>query len=286
MVRKSLNVWSVPGGLDGSLDAIAFLHQAAEMGFEAVEYGVGDPGTTLPLDVTEARCQELVAEAARLGLTIPSLASGLYWARSIGDTDPAIRAQAVSDLKRMLQIAHWLGAKTLLVVPGAVDVFFLPDRPVQPYDQVMDNIRAGFAAVLPEAERLQVRMGIENVWNKIFLSPIELRDFIDSFGSPWLGAYVDVGNMMPWGYPEQWLRILGHRVVGVHFKDYLRAAGGVHGFVDLLQGDVNWPEVMKALSEIGYDGPAPCEMIPPYAHHGHVRAINSSRAMDAILGRS
>ncbi len=115
---------------------------------------------------------------------------------------------------------------------------------------------------------------------------MELAAFIDSFESEWLGAYVDVANILPYGFPEQWLRILGPRVVGVHFKDFRRAVGTVEGFVDLLEGDVNWPEVMLALDEIQYAGPIAAEMIPLYRHHPLVRVANTSRAMDAILGRN
>jgi hexulose-6-phosphate isomerase len=88
---------------------------------------------------------------------------------------------------------------------------------------------------------------------------------------------------LPFGHAEDWLRHLGHRVVGVHFKDYRRSVGGIDGFVDLLEGDVNWPEVMKALREIGYGGPVTAEMIPPYRYAPEVRCANASRAMDAIL---
>ena len=108
--------------------------------------------------------------------------------------------------------------------------------------------------------------------------------FIDQFESPWIGAYVDVGNMLAYGYPEQWLRMLGKRVVGIHFKDFRKAVGTIDGFVDLLEGDVNWPEVMKAHRQVWRHGRIPAEMIPGYRHHPMVRIANTSRAMDAILG--
>ncbi len=203
----------------------------------------------------------------------------------MGDADPASRAQAVDDLRRMVRIAARLGAKTLLTIPGAVEVFFLPDRPIQPYDEVMRNAREGLRQVLPDAERHQVKLGIENVWNKILLSPEEMAAFIDSFGSPWIGAYLDVANVLPFGFPEQWLRMLRHRVVGVHFKDFRKSVGTADGFVDLLEGDVNWAEVMAALGEIGYAGSVAAEMIPGYRQHPIVRVANASHAMDAILGR-
>jgi hexulose-6-phosphate isomerase len=126
-------------------------------------------------------------------------------------------------------------------------------------------------------------MGIENVWNKFLLSPQETAAFIDQFNSQYIGAYVDVANLMRVGHPQDWLRHLGHRVVGIHFKDYRVSVGTIDGFVDLLEGDVNWPEVMSAIREIGYDGPIPCEMIPQYRHCPEVRIANASNAMDAIL---
>ena len=186
----------------------------------------------------------------------------------------------------MTYITAWLGARTLLTIPGAVDIFFKPDAPVLSYDIVWERTTEGLRRVLPLAETLGVSLGIENVWNKFLLSPLEMARFIDSFDSPAIGAYVDVANILPYGYPQQWLKILGRRVVGIHFKDFRRAVGTIEGFVDLLEGDVDWPEVMAAIMEIGYDGPLVAEMIPLYKHYPEVRVANTSRAMDAIMERA
>ncbi len=282
---KGLNAWSLPGGLEGTLapeDAIA---KAKTHGFEALELCVASEGA-LGLETTEARCREIVEVAADAGVALPSVASGTYWGRSIGDPDPATSAAALEDLRRLVRIAGWLGAKTLLTIPGAVDVFFAPDRPVQPYEAVHANALKGLQAVAPEAEDAGVRLGVENVWNRFLMSPLEMRGLIDEVGSPAVGAYLDVANVLPFGYPDQWLRVLGPRIVGVHFKDFRRAVGTAEGFVDLLEGDVDWPAVMAAIEAIGYDGPVVAEMIPLYRHHPEVRVANASRAMDAILGRA
>jgi hexulose-6-phosphate isomerase len=183
----------------------------------------------------------------------------------------------------MLRIAGWLGCKTLLTIPGSVDVFFLPDRAPLDYDHVWRHAAHGIETLLPLAKECNVRIGIENVWNKFLLSPSEMAAFIDRFDSPFVGAYVDVANLMRTGYPEDWLRHLGKRVVGIHFKDYRVSVGTIEGFVDLLEGDVNWPEVMAAIKEINYDGPIAAEMIPLYRHFPEVRLANTSNAMDAIL---
>jgi L-ribulose-5-phosphate 3-epimerase len=285
MNLKSINYWSIPGGLEGTAATSDFLRAAAESSFDAVEICIGEPGSAFGLDATEQLCRSVVAEAEGLGIKIPSVASGLYWSRSLGDSDATARSRALDDLKKMLRIASWLGAKTLLTIPGSVDIFFQPNRPAQPYQEVWDNASEGLLNALEAAESHGVKIGIENVWNKFLVSPLEMARFIDQFQSPWIGAYVDVANLAPWGYAEDWLRQLGNRVVGVHFKDFRRSVGSIDGFVDLLEGDTDWPAVMAAIRDIGYPGPLVAEMIPCYQHHPMVRIANASRAMDAILGR-
>ena len=282
---KSLNYWSAPGGLGGAVPIASFLALAKKHRFDAVELCIFEEGV-IHLGTTEAECREIVRQVADHGLSVPTCASGIYWSRALGDEDAAARSRAVEDLRAMVRITSWLGAKTLLTIPGAVSVFFLPDRHKQRYDEVLARASEGLRQVLPEAEAAGVRLGLENVWNRLLLSPTELAGFIDGFGSPALGAYVDVANLLPYGYPEQWLRILEHRVAGVHFKDYRTAVGTAEGFVDLLEGDVDWPEVMKAIGEIGYTGPVVAEMIPEYKLYPEVRIANTSNAMDAILGRA
>jgi hexulose-6-phosphate isomerase len=282
MLLKSLNYWSAPGGLEGTLEVEAFLELAKRHGFPTVELAVGESGA-LGLEVTEDRCKEILSAADHIGVQVASVASGLYWSRSLGDGEGDSRLRAQDDLRKMLRITSWLGCDMLLTIPGSVDVFFLPDRPVQPFEEVWRNAAEGIRAVLPVAEECGVRMGIENVWNKFLLSPQEMALFIDQFNSPFIGAYVDVANLMRVGYPEDWLRHLGHRVVGIHFKDYRVSVGTIDGFVDLLEGDVNWPDVMAAIRDIGYSGPIPCEMIPLYKHCPEVRIANASNAMDAIF---
>ena len=281
---KSINYWSYPGGLDASLPIETFLQWAKEDGFEGVELAISDGGI-LSLEVTEKQCLEWAKMAADLGLKTLSVASGIYWSYSLASPQAIDRVKAKEALKRMIHISSWLGAKTLLTIPGAVDIFFMPNREVQSYDDVLNLALEGLHAVLPNAKDHEVRLGIENVWNRFLLSPTEMAEFIDAFDSPFIGAYLDVANVLPFGYPEQWLKILRNRIVGIHFKDYRRAVGTGEGFVDLLEGDVNWPEVMKAIDLIQYHGPVVAEMIPAYKHYPRVRVQNASHAMNAILKR-
>jgi hexulose-6-phosphate isomerase len=127
-----------------------------------------------------------------------------------------------------------------------------------------------------------VAIGIENVWNGFLLSPLEMRAFVDSFASPWVFAWYDVGNTLAFGRPEHWIRILDRRIRRLHVKDYRRAVGTAAGFVDLLAGDVEWPAVMAALRAIGYRGWCTAEL-GPYRHAPQVLIGNTARALAAIL---
>lgn len=279
---KAINYWSFPGGLEGKLSAKSAIDLALSNGFSAVELAV-NRDTELCLTTSQSELQDIRGYADSVGVGLHTVASGLYWGRAVGDVDPESRRGAVEDLRAMIQVTQWLGAKVLLTIPGAVDVFFLPDRAPQPYGEVMANAAAGLREILPFAEECGVKLGIENVWNKILMSPGEMGTFLDQFDSPWIGAYLDVGNVLPFGYPEDWIAYLGRRVVAVHVKDYRRNVGTAEGFVDLLEGDVNFPAVVAELRKIGYDGPLTAEMIPLYKRSPMVRVANTSRALDEIL---
>ena len=161
-----------------------------------------------------------------------------------------------------MQVTQWLGADAYLYVPGAVEVFFLSEAEVIPYDVCYQRASEAISQLVPTAEKLGVTIAVENVWNKFLLSPLEMRDFIDNFDSIQVGAYFDVGNVLLTGYPEQWIRILGSRIKRVHIKDFKRSIGTADGFVDLLEGDVDFVAVKKALAEINYDSYVTAEMIP------------------------
>ena len=280
MNLKGINYWSYPG--DPPLDE--FFAKAKRDGFESVEPAIGDEGE-LHLDVTQSFCEDAVAKAESHGLKIMTMASGIYWNYNLASPDEADRKRAVAALKKMVQITRWFGADTLLTIPGAVDVFFMPEKPVQQYDVVWKRAVEGLRQVLPVAADHRVSLGIENVWNKFLLSPMEMAHFIDSFESPWIGSYFDVGNIMPYGHPDQWIRILGDRVKAIHVKDFKRSVGTAEGFVDLCEGDVPWDAVMAAIKEIGYEGPLTAEMIPHYPSFPEVRCANTANALGAIIGR-
>lgn len=137
-------------------------------------------------------------------------------------------------VKKMLEFASYLDVDTILVIPGTVDVFFNPRVEVIPYDVAYERAFEVIKECIPVAEEYKVTIGLENVWNKFLLSPLEFRDFVDKFNSEYVGAYFDVGNVLLTGYPEHWIRILNKRIKKVHIKDFRTSVGNVNGFVDLL----------------------------------------------------
>jgi L-ribulose-5-phosphate 3-epimerase len=196
------------------------------------------------------------------------------------------RNGAARILRRQIETAARLATDTILVVPGAVGADFIPGAEEVPYDVAWQRSGELIGSALPLARKHGITIGIENVWNKFLLSPLEMKTFIDQFGDKHVGAYFDVGNALANGYPEHWIRILGKRVQRVPLKDYRRGVGSVDCFVDLLSGDVNWPEVVAALRETRYNGWCAAEMIPPvpfYKHSPETLIHNTARAIDSIL---
>ncbi len=281
---KAINTWSLPGEWSTASELPNTFKRVKALGFEALELAFDTEGP-ISFASTTADMTALRQAADAAGLKLVTLATGAFWSTNFGQDDPAKRAQAIKVTEKMLELGQALGVHTILVVPGAVDICFTPEEPVVSYDVVLQRAADALRALLPTCERTGVRIGIENVWNRVFLSPVEMRGFLDEIDSPYIGSYFDVGNVLLTGYPEQWIRILGKRIFAVHFKDYRRACGTLDGFVDLLEGDVNWPAVMAALGEIGYDGPLTAEMIPQYRCYPQARVENTSNAMDWILGR-
>ncbi len=284
MFKKGISYWSFAGGLEGTKPVAEAFNEAKALGYDSVEVCLSDTGD-VSLTTTEKSAREIIKAAQDAGVEISSVATGLFWGKSLSASDPAVRAAAMDIAKKLIDVASWLDAGAVLLIPGAVDIFFDPSAEVIDYDTVWKRSSDAVAALFPRAEAAKIEIGIENVWNKFLVGPVELKAFIDQFNSNYVGSYFDVGNAMLTGYPEQWIRSLGKRIKRVHFKDFRRAVGTGAGFVDLLSGDVNWPEVMKALSEVGYAGYLTAEMIPQYVHYPEVLLANTSNAMDAILQR-
>ncbi len=195
---------------------------------------------------------EVLKAREATGLAIPSVCGALHGKFPLSHPDPEVRAQGLEALKTTIEDAAAYGAETILLVPGRVS------QEVS-YDDCWHRSVAEIKKAIPLAEKHKVEIAIENVWNNFLLSPMEAAQYIDQFNSKYVTFYFDCGNILFLGWPEQWIRILGKRITKVHFKEYsLKLAdsqGKRAGFnVKLMEGDVNWPEVIKALDEVGYNG--------------------------------
>lgn len=221
--------------------------------------------------------REILAARDAENFPIPGVIDSVHWRLTLGDPDPQVRAQGVEGLKTALRDAHAYGASTVLLVPAVV-------RKEIPYDVAYARSQDEIRKALPLAEELGVKIAFENVWNQFLLSPVETARYIDEFDSPWVGAYFDVGNVVNFGFPEHWIRILGHRVIKLDIKEYSRAKrdkeGPFAGFnVELGEGDCDWPAVRAALAHIGYEGWASAEV----RGGDRTRLQQISTQMDQIL---
>ena len=276
---KGISYWAFPNGTKIK-DAIKL---AKNYGFESIEL-IFDPNSELGINTTKNQCEEIISISKNEGIKISSLCTGMYWDCSLSDPNPSIANQAIENTKKYLEVASWLEVDTILVVPGAVDVFFNPNFEPVDYEECYKNATKSIKNLIPFAEKAGVCMALENVWNKFLISPMEMKQFIDQFDSKFVGAYFDVGNCLLNGFPEHWIKCLNKRIKKVHFKDFKKVIGTAEGFVDLLEGDINWPNVIKALNEIGYNSYVTAEMFP-YKDNGMLMVKNTSNAMNDILGK-
>ena len=277
-MKKSISYWCFEGGLEATLPVADAMKQAKKAGFEAIEPCFGATGVLSPR-TTQKQCTQMLADAKQIGIEISSLCTGMYWDTSLTDDKKSVQKKAYDLTVSYIEHAKMLKLKHVLVVPGAVDVFFKPDFKKVQYDVVWKRSVAQLRKLAKVAAKNKVYICVENVWNKFLLSPVEMKMFLDQVGSPWVACYFDVGNIMLYGFPQHWIRYLGKRIKRIHFKDFKTSVGTVEGFCDLLKGDVPFGEIMKAFREVGYDGPCTAEMVPPTP--GVVQ--RTSRAMDKIF---
>lgn len=265
---KGINQWCYPDTTP--LEKVFEYSQRA--GFDAVELNLNpNGGIGLTMETTLSEAESIVALAERYDLKLRSLSTSLLWGTPLSDPDQATREKGQQVVKKQIELAEAMGVDTILVVPGVVN-------PRTTYEACYEHSQASIQAVLPLAEQVGVKIGVENVWNKFLLSPIEFVNYIDSFNSPSLGAYFDVGNVVRYGYPEHWIKSLGQRIFKVHVKDFSES----NMFVPLLAGDVNWKEVMAALQEIGYTDTVTAELTP-YKIGPEPLAHDTARQLDTIF---
>ena len=223
---------------------------AKDVGFEAVE-GQTEEDAAVEADMRKA--------SETTGLPIHSVMNMLHWQFPLSSSDPAAVEKSMKGMETSIRNAVAWGGTTVLLVPGVVN-------PLTRYEDAYKRSQTQIRKLIPLAEKNKIIIAVENVWNKFLLSPMEFAAYVDSFQSPWVKAYFDVGNILLYGYPQDWIRTLGkERIVKVHLKDFHNrrnqvVRANVPEFVNLRDGDMDWKEVHKAFADIGYRGYATVEL--------------------------
>jgi hexulose-6-phosphate isomerase len=228
------------GGVKGTV--VERFKAVREAGFDGIELN-------LPGDLTTD--QILEAKQAS-GLEIAGIICTPHWSFPLSSPDPAKRERTVNGLKLALKQGGEIGCTRVLLVPGTVE------KDVT-YEQCWTRAIEGIKRCIETAGQSKCAIAVENVWNRFITNPVEAARFIDEINSPWVGWHFDVGNCVTYGWPEHWVRTLGKRIYNLHIKEYSRKQrdqkGPGAGFgVELMEGDNDWPSVMTALDEIGYEG--------------------------------
>ena len=213
-----------------------------------------------------------IGDSAReKGVPIHSICYG-GWDCPLSDPNPETVAEGFRKLENALRTAKAVGADTVLLVPAVV-------TETVRYGEAWDRSHENIVKILPLAEELGIVIAVENVWNKFLLSPLEFARYVDEFNSPWIQAYFDVGNVILFGFSQDWIRTLGKRIRKIHLKDFKRQG---YAWVNLREGDVNWIEVRKALTEIGYTG----YLTPELAAGDEAYLTDLAGRIDAILAEA
>ncbi len=216
---------------------------AKDVGFEVVQ-----ANTTA--DLHEAEEIKKAAEAA--GIRIDSVMNMDHWKYPLSSGDAAVVAKSMEGMRTSLRNAKLWGSDAVLLVPAVVN-------PQTSYLEAWTRSQKQIRELIRMAAELKVVISIEEVWNKFLLSPLEMKKYIGEFESPWIRAWFDVGNVVLYGYPQDWIRTLGKSISNVHLKDFKRKEGG-YAWVNLGEGDVDWGAVRQAFAEIGYSGSAIAEL--------------------------
>jgi len=201
-------------------------------------------------DEKEAEAIKSAADAA--GIRIDSVMNMAHWEFPLSSADPAVVEKSLAGARTSLHNAKLWGSDVVLIVPAVVNV-------QTSYRDAWIRSQAQIRKLIPLAQELSVVIGVEEVWNKFLLSPLEMAAYIDEFKSPAIQAWFDVGNVVLYGYPQDWIRTLSKRIVKLHVKDFKRKESG-YEWVNLGDGDVDWAAVRQALADINYSGSAIAEL--------------------------
>lgn len=283
-MKKSINLWAFPYPDKMTLKQCMTL--AKDAGFDGIELNY-DLLSELSPKSNRRDFQEIRKMADQIGIEISGLCSFLFWPYPLTSNDPVERAEGMRLASLMTQAAHDLGTENLLVVPGAVCMPWRTEHDPTPNDVCDQRARAAIAKLLPQAEKLKVHMNIENIFfNGYLMTPAEMNAFVDNFDSEYVKVHFDTGNIMEYQYPEHWIPQLGKRIKNVHLKEYTKKGTdhSLEAFRPLLDGTTNWPGVLDAFDDVGYDGYLTFEYFHPYEHFPEALIYQTGDSLDRMLG--
>jgi L-ribulose-5-phosphate 3-epimerase len=235
---------------------------ARDVGFEVVQ---------APTTSDQRSAEEMKDAADKASIRIDSVMNMDHWKYPLSSSDPAVVEKSLAGMHTSLHNAKLWGSDAVLLVPAVVNA-------QTSYREAWTRSQEQTRKLIPMAEESKIAIAIEEVWNKFLLSPLEMDQYIREFQSPWIKAWFDTGNVLFYGYPQDWIRTLGKSIVKLHIKDFKRQGDG-YAWVNLGDGDADWPEVRKALMETGYTGSAIAELRE--GDEAYLRDL--SRRMDRLL---
>ncbi|MDP6380503.1 MAG: sugar phosphate isomerase/epimerase family protein [Phycisphaerae bacterium] len=244
-MRKAINYWSL-GGFEGEMPITDAIALAADMGYEGLEiiYGAGETARK----IAGTKVAEIKASCKKHGVKLTSMVCSGTWQARPSSNRKSVRQRAAKLLTGAIDMAVQLGIDSLLVIPGVVNCLWEPGTEITPYAEAMKNSMATLRPVARYATKKRVCLGMENVWNQFLLSPLEMRDFVDSFKTPWVKSYFDPANVCLTGKPEHWIQILGRRIRRVHVKNFAgEACGGAQ--------DASTEGLIAAIRQLTAEGP-------------------------------
>jgi len=259
---KGISYLSFENGLSNNESIESALSQTKSNGFDALELSVSNEGV-INTNTSKTECETIRQQIDDSGVFVDSIATGMSWGISPTSDDEVVRKNSIRLHQEALKVASYLECKALLFVPGVVKSPISSE--IVRYDRALDRLRDAINQLLPIAEDLDVDLCMENVWNGLFYSPIELRNFVDSFNSNKLGVYLDIGNLIGYQqYPPHWIELLNSRIKRVQIKDFQENFDwtGSFSFCDIGTGDVPWKETIEALKTINYQNTIIAEMLP------------------------
>ena len=284
-MKKSINQWAFP--YPQRMNLRECLQLAKDAGFDGIELNY-DLENDLSPKSTTADYRRIRKMADDIGIEISGLCSFLFWPYPMSSNDPAKRNRGIELAGMIAKAAHDLGVENVLVVPGAVHIPWRDDHEPVANDICDERAKQAIGKLLPEAEKLGVYLNMENIFfNGYLMTPMEMNAFVDHFDSEHCRVHFDTGNIMEYQFPEHWARLLGKRTKNIHLKEYTKK-GTDHSlecFRPLLDGTTDWPAVMEALDDVGYDGFLTFEYFHPYQHYPEALIYQTSDSLDRLLGR-